>query len=250
MSKRKPRQPGPPLWYKVDPEDDRQLILKNGTRIRRSRDDVRVYCSQGGKFYSLSRYGLREVHVRIDAKNNYCKPIQRGTGCAQGQHYPHVQIDNKSFPAHHMMIWAWRGIWDKLIENVDHIDGNIRNWKLSNLRVVFIEINDWCGGIIKRLRNAAKKHKLPMMDPSKRTPEDMLALYDRFEGCNLDEAMSEEIERQKVLAKLRESAIALHDPSLDPKNIDPKRLEKIFASITVGDPKDIMEYEMTHHMEC
>ena len=248
MSKRKRRQPGPPLWYKEDPEDERQLILKNGTRIRRCHDDVLAYCSQGGQFYSLSRYGLRAIHVHISPKKNYCKPVA-GLGHNQGHHYPHIYIGDKYFPAHHMMIWAWCGEWDKLIENVDHIDGNIRNWKLSNLRVVLIEINDWCGGIIRRLRNAAKKYKLPMMHPSRRKPEDMLALYDRFEGRDIDEAMYEEIERQKVLQKLRESAIYLRDPSLDPRNIEPERLEQILSTIRVDDSKDIMEWEMTHHME-
>lgn len=249
MSKKRRKISGPPLKYRVDPEDERQLILKNGARIRRCRDDVRVYCSQGGKFYSLSCYGLREIHVQINAKNNYVKRIMTGRGHHQGQHYPHVQIDNKSFPAHHMMIWAWRGVWDKLIENVDHIDGNIRNWKLSNLRVVLIEVNDWCGGIIKRLRNAAKKYKLPMMDPSRRKPEDMLALYDRFEGRNLDEAMSEEIERQKVLARLREAAKHLRYPMFDPSEIDPDRLEKILKELRAEDPAKIMDDDFKHHRE-
>ncbi len=248
MSKRKPRQPGPPLSYKEDPEDDRQLILKNGTRIRRCRDDVCAYCSEGGQFYSLSRYGLRAIHVHISPKKNYCKPTE-GRGHNQGQHYPHVYIGDQYFPAHHMMIWAWRGSWDKLVENVDHIDGNIRNWKLSNLRVVLIEINDWCGGIIKRLRNAARKYKLPMMDPSKRSPEDMLALYDRFENRNLDEAMSEEIERQKVIAKLREAAKQLRYPMFDPSEVDPDRLEQILKELRAGDPNKIMDADFKEHRE-
>jgi TfoX/Sxy family transcriptional regulator of competence genes len=67
---------------------------------------------------------------------------------------------------------------------------------------------------------------------------------------DLLEAMYEEIERQKVLQKLRESAVYLHDPSLDPKNIEPERLEKILSTLRVDDTKDIMEWEMTHHCEC
>ena len=54
----------------------------------------------------------------------------------------------------------------------------------------------------------------------------------------------------QILRRLRKAARELNDPSLDPKNRTPEDMLKIYATLTVCDPQDLMEYEMTHHMEC
>ena len=53
----------------------------------------------------------------------------------------------------------------------------------------------------------------------------------------------------KILKRLRKAARDLNDPSLDPKNRTPQDMLKIYETLTVCDPQDIMLYEMTHHME-
>ena len=78
------------VWYKFDPDDSRQIILSNGTRIRQAIDGVGLYCTEGGRFYSLTRYGLRPIRVQLAPKKNYGKRIIGGRGHHQGQHYPHV----------------------------------------------------------------------------------------------------------------------------------------------------------------
>lgn len=247
--RRKPRKPGKALAYVVISTAPRVLRLKIGTKLRQGGPNLDLYLTENGKVYSLTVYGLRPLTTCFTPKNNYCKRITTGRGHNQGEKYLYVKFHRRTHYIHTMMAYAWLGKRSKN-KQVDHINGNIFDNRKQNLRYLTRKKNSWCGGIIKRLRNAAKKYHLPLMDPSKRTPEDMLALYDRFEGRNLDEAMYEEIERQKVLQKLRESAVYLHDPSLDPKNIEPERLEKILSTLRVDDTKDIMEYEMTHHCEC
>lgn len=56
-------------------------------------------------------------------------------------------------------------------------------------------------------------------------------------------------ERQLLLERLRHASIVLHDPSINPDNIEPERLKRICSELRVEDPDKRMEYEMTHHME-
>ena len=73
---------------------------------------------------------------------------------------------------------------------------------------------------------------------------------DNFALNNLEIVTKEENNRRrKILNALRKAAIELNDPSLDPINKTPEEMARIFHDITIANPKDIMAYEMTHHME-
>lgn len=61
--------------------------------------------------------------------------------------------------------------------------------------------------------------------------------------------MSVSIKRQQLLARLRQAAANMHEPSFDPANIEPERLERICSELRATDPRKIMEYEMTHRCE-
>ena len=193
------RRPAKPIWYKVDPENPRQIILKNGTRLRQPMVGVGLFCTEGGRFYSLTRYGLRPIKVQLSPKNNYCKKIMTGRGHHQGQHYPHVAYGRRfRYPAHHLMILAWQAPWDKSIEEVDHIDGNINKFSLDNLEIVTKEEN---------------------------------------------------IRRRKILYALRKASKQFKDPSLNPKNMSPEELRRIFREIDCDDAAKIIERERRYHRE-
>ena len=196
MSKRKPRQPGPPLWYKEDPEDDRQLILRNGTRICQILENVDLYLSQDGHAYSLTKFGLRRLRVSMNKKSRY--GLKSCNGVNNGQTYPYVIFRGRTYRIHVYMALAWIGPRPEGHE-IDHLNGNIDDWRLCNLQYVTFAENRRRATILRRLRHAAQ---------------------------------------------------TLKDPTLDPRNIDPKRLEKIFASLTVGDPAKIMDDDFKHHCEC
>lgn len=166
-----------PLPFTVNPDDPMVLILCDGTRLRQPIEGLGLYCSEQGRFYSLTRFGLREIKVHPAPKNNYCKRVQHGPGHHQGQHYPHVCVGGKQRPAHHLMILAWRGRWDKSIEQVDHINGDINNFSISNLRVIDIPENDRCGGILRRLRNASVRLNEPRLNPVNIPQERLLHIF-------------------------------------------------------------------------
>ena len=102
------------------------------------------------------------------------------------------------YEVHVLVSLAWIGV-RKDGEEIDHVNGNINDCRVENLRLVTKEENRRCAKILRRLRKAARE---------------------------------------------------LNDPSLDPKNRTPEDMLKIYATLTVCDPQDLMEYEMTHHMEC
>lgn len=243
-----PRQPGLPLWYKVDPNDSRQLILKNGTRLRQPVAGVPIYCSKGGMVYTLTPWGLRMKNISYCRSRRYCQLT--GTGRSRfGQRYPYIIFRHVKYQIHVIMTLAWKRKRRKG-EEIDHINGNIDDCRAINLRIITKEKNLWCGGIIRRLRNASKKYNLPLMNPVNRTPQDMLELFNRFaKRKDIKAAMNEEIERQKVLHALVHASIQLGDPTLDPRNMTRQRREEILRKYRVDDPCKVMDDDLTHHRE-
>ena len=243
---------GRPLQFMVINDEYPKIVrLLNGTELHQAGDGMELYIAKSGKIYLLTPDGLCAKHVCFNKKRNYCKPLTTGRGHHQGQTYPQVSYKGKKYRMHRIMAIAWKG-GIGFGEAVDHINGDIDNFSYDNIRVISVEENIWCGGILRRLRNAARKHNLPYMDPARRTPEDMLDLFKRFKGRDIREAMNEEIERQKVLHALWHAAQQLGDPSLNPDKMTKERREAILAKYRVVDSAEaeaIMEWEMRHHVE-
>ena len=180
---RKTRKPQPFLWFKFDPDDHRQLILSNGTRLRQAYDGVGLFLSQGGNVYALTQLGLRNRRVNFWKKNTYCKRLHTGRGRSQGQCYPYVHWLGHTYRLHQLMAYAWLGgIPDGMVP--DHINGNIDDFRTSNLRVITVEENDRCGGILRRLRNASVKYNLPELNPRNMTCEELLERFERYKGIS------------------------------------------------------------------
>ena len=108
----------------------------------------------------------------------------------------------KKYEVHVLVALAWIGT-RKEGEEIDHVTGNIRDIRVLNLRIILKEENHWCGGILKRLRRLSKLYHLPMMHPARRTPEDMLALFERFKDRPIQEAIAEELARHRSIVPLR-----------------------------------------------
>lgn len=180
---RKPRKPQPYVWFKFDPDDSRQLILSNGTRLRQAYDGVGLFLTQGGNVYALTRLGLRNRRVNYWKKNTYCKRLHTGRGCSQGQNYPYVEYHGRTYRIHRLMAHAWLGgIPDGMVP--DHINGDIDDFRTANLRIVSVEENDRCGGILRRLRNASVKYGLPELNPRNMSREELLERFERYKGLS------------------------------------------------------------------
>ena len=159
--RRKPRKPLPYLWYKRDPSDPLQIILRNGTRIR-CLEGEDVYVSLGGRVYTLTKRGLHEIRVDFCRKKNYCKPTRNGRW--QGRRYPYVMFRGKKYTIHIYMCKVWLGARPEGYET-DHINGDIDDFRLLNLRYVTPEENVRCRRVLTRLRTATIARHDPALNP-------------------------------------------------------------------------------------
>ena len=177
--RRKPRKRYPALKYEVICEEPRVLRLMNGTLLRQAIPGVGLYLAKSGRVYSLTRYGLRQLYVNYWKKNTYGKRIMNGRGCSQGQSYPYVISQGVTYRMHQLMAKAWLGGIAEG-EVPDHINGNIDDFRKSNLRVITVEENDRCGGSLRRLRNASVKYNLSELNPRNMSREELLERFERY----------------------------------------------------------------------
>lgn len=159
---RKPRRPLPLVEYEVVSENPRVLRLRNGVELRQAIPGVELYVSKGGRVYSLTKYGLRQRRIRYMKKNNYGK--KSANGVPNGQRYPYVDFRRKKYDVHILVTLAWLRP-RREGEEIDHINGNIDDCRLVNLRIVTKEENRRCAQILRRLRKAAKQLNDPSLDP-------------------------------------------------------------------------------------
>lgn len=199
--RRTPRKPQPYVWFKFDPDDSRQLILSNGTRLRQAYDGVGLFLSQGGNVYALSQVGLRNRRINFWKKNTYCKRLHTGRGRSQGQCYPYVHFHGHSYRLHQLMACAWLGgIPDGMVP--DHINGDIDDFSTANLRIISVEENDRCGGILRRLRNASVKYGLPELNPLHMRREELLNRFEQYQELSSKQITKEiRMEAECLLAK-------------------------------------------------
>ena len=252
--KRKYRNPGKPLRFRRDPVDKRVLILLNGTRIRQPIVGVGLYLSERKRVYTLTEIGLRHKRVNYWKKNHYLKRTR--TGHRQGQIYPYVSFQGRTYRMHILMALAWKG---GLPEGMvaDHTNGDIDDFSAENIRIIDIPENIRCGGILRRLRNVAKERNDPSLLPVNIDNADLLEIFERTKCMQTTKNRRKrkamflrEVERYRTLVTLRHASVQLHDPTINPDNMDAERRELVLSKYRVEDPNKRMEWEMTHHMEC
>ncbi len=124
--------------------------------------------------YALSKYGLLPRKIQYLRKNHYCKKTKGGA--TQGQRYPYVMFRGKKYDVHLLVVLAWIGE-RKDGEEIDHINGNIDDCRVINLRIVTKEENRRCAKILRKLRKAAKQLHDPALDPKNMPQERLLKIF-------------------------------------------------------------------------
>ena len=169
-----PRRPLPPVPFTVVSEEPRILRLRNGSLLKQAIPGVHLYLSKGGRVYSLTKYGLRQISIQYNRKKNYGQKSPNGV--PNGPRYPYVMFGGKKYDVHLLVVLAWIGV-RKDGEEIDHINGNIDDCRKVNLRIVTKEENRRCAQILRRLRKAARNLHDPSLDPKNMSQERLLKIY-------------------------------------------------------------------------
>lgn len=118
-----------------------------------------LYCTSCGHFFSLTRFGLREIKPRF-------KPPKNTKVCHT--RYPFMrQYDNQT--CHRLMAVTWVGIRPAGAE-IDHLNGDMLDWRADNLQWVTPKENHRRVRILRSLR--ASGH-----NPCEMTRSQLLALF-------------------------------------------------------------------------
>lgn len=173
-----PRRPLPPVPFTVVSEEPRILRLRNGSLLKQAIPGVHLYLSKGGRVYSLTKYGLRQISIQYNRKKQYGKKSVNGVN--NGPRYPYVIFNGKKYDVHLLVVLAWIGV-RKEGEEIDHINGNIDDCRTVNLRIVTKEENRRCAQILRRLRKAARELHDPTLNPKNMTQEEMARIYQELD---------------------------------------------------------------------
>ena len=142
-------------------------ILPDGTCVAHYLDTP-VWCSLAGAMYVLegSTFKSRVVSGLTPQKNYGRKTCN---GCPIGHCYPHFKYRGRNYYAHKVMALSWIGPRPEGWQ-IDHLNGDICNWSITNLRIVTIAENYRCALILRSLRRDS-------IDPTCCSPADLLTLF-------------------------------------------------------------------------
>ena len=126
------------------------LYLQNGTELHHCKGVVarigsrKIYCSEQGVFYSLSRRGLNPI-IPFVTKNWHRKPNDHSN-------YPRLcgYVGNPA--CHRLVARAWLGPKPSAEYVVDHINGVLADCRAENLEWVTIEENVRRAKVLRGLR--------------------------------------------------------------------------------------------------
>ena len=180
------------LWFRRDLFDPHLIWLRNGTPLRQPLPDVPLYISQQGIVYTLTRFGLRPLKTNYWKKNHYCWRTRNGN--RQGQVYPYIKFRDVTYRIHELMALAW--LHPKADdEDIDHINGDIENCDIINLRIISKAENSRCGGLLKRLRNASIRLNEPRLNPLNIPQPRLLEIFASVRVTNHRQTMDSQLLR-------------------------------------------------------
>ena len=172
----------------------KQLSLTDGTIVKQCPTDKPLYCSKQGRFYSLHNAILTDDGWMLsEIKPNHTPnaPSLKDGRCHSN--YPIMRQFGKQL-CHKLMALTWIGPRPfyqaqdgrKLPMEIDHLNGDIRDWSLDNLQYVTPAENRKRAKLLRILRSIGR-------DPRKMTRDELLSFFSHYDFGNPDARMEYEM---------------------------------------------------------
>ena len=150
-------------------------FVHEGIRLRLCRNakprpprKVQLYCSEDGRFFTVSRRSVHEVKPSW-TKNFKPKPNVHSR-------YPRMQNFIGVCLCHHLVYEAWIGPRTPGMQ-IDHLNGYIFNWSASNLQEVTPAENIRRAKILRKLRTAAQQLRDASLHPQNMSRGQLLNIF-------------------------------------------------------------------------
>lgn len=129
---------------------------------------AQLYCSEDGRFFSVTRRSVREV------KPSWTKNFKRKTNVHSN--YPMMKNFTGVCLCHHLVYETWIGPRTPGME-IDHLNGYIYNWSASNLQEVAPAENIRRAKILRKLRTAAQQLRDASLHPQNMSRGQLLNIF-------------------------------------------------------------------------
>jgi len=152
-------------------------ILPDGTLVAHY-PGTPVWCSLSGAMYVIEGKSFsRRTVSGLKPQKNYGRRTRNG--CPIGHCYPHFQYRGVNYYAHKVMALSWIGARPQGWQ-IDHLNGDICNWTITNIRIVTEAENNRCAVILRARRFIAAQDHDPAKHPANMRPEELLALFNNY----------------------------------------------------------------------
>ena len=140
--------------------------------------DTPFWCAQDGAVFRLDdsdEFVPQKVYTWDTKKYAQLGP----SGHPIGHTYPEFTYRGTHYDVHRLMALAWIGPIPEGWE-VDHVNGNILDWRLENIHIVTVGENRKRAVILRARRFIAAQDNDPSKDPLNMRSEELLALFNAY----------------------------------------------------------------------
>ena len=167
-----------------------QLRLVDGTIVKKCPTIKPLYCSKDGRFFSVDNMQITDegciMHELTPAFGPAARVRNQNSSVHHGIAYP-CMSNFGSRRCHHLVWETFVGPRTKGME-IDHVNGNIKDWSLANLEEVTPAENRKRAKILRAMRAAGT-------DPTTITQSRLKTIFAHYDIMDGAEQMSRDISR-------------------------------------------------------